>query len=75
MCVLALHLNMSKATPLKSDLIPFIDALASNTTIVELDISGNQMGNKGAIALAKVLQNNHTLTRLFWDDNQTGYLG
>lgn len=66
---------MSRASPLKTDLIPFIHALGSNTTITELDISGNQMGNKGAIALAKTLQTNHTLSRLFWDENQTGPMG
>lgn len=66
---------MSKASPFKTDLIPFINALGSNTTITELDISGNQIGNKGAIALAKTLQTNNSISRLFWDENQTGYMG
>jgi hypothetical protein len=33
------------------------------------------MKNKGAIALAKALQSNHTLTSITWDDNLTSLLG
>jgi hypothetical protein len=33
------------------------------------------MGNKGAIALAKVLRQNHTLISIQWDGNLTGLLG
>jgi len=33
------------------------------------------MGNKGAIALSKILTVNHCLRKLSWDENAVGYLG
>jgi Ran GTPase-activating protein (RanGAP) involved in mRNA processing and transport len=69
-----LHIS-AKSHPLKNDLLPFIFALGENTSLTELDISGHQMGNTGAIALAKSLQTNNSLTKLLWDENQTGILG
>jgi len=60
---------------LKADIVPFLYALGNNTSLVSLNISGHQMGNKGAIALSKALQTNHTLTSLTWDDNVTTLLG
>lgn len=60
---------------MKHDLIPLIDVLASNTSLSEIDISGHQIGNTGVIALAKSLQLNGTLTKLFWDENETGLIG
>ena len=38
-------------------------------------LKGHDMKNKGAIALAKALQTNHTLTSIMWDDNLTSLLG
>lgn len=70
----ALHIS-AKSHPLKNDLLPFIFALGENTSLTELDISGHQMGNTGAIALAKSLQTNNSLIKLLWDENQTGILG
>jgi len=40
-----------------------------------LNIQGNQIGNKGAIALSKALQTNQTLISILWDENLTGLLG
>lgn len=37
---------------------------------MSLDISGNAIGNKGAFMLAKALQVNQSLKRLWLDDNQ-----
>lgn len=37
-------------------ILPFIQALAKNQTITEIDLSGHLSGNSGAIALAKTLQ-------------------
>jgi hypothetical protein len=60
---------------LKGELVDFIYDLATNTSLVELDISGQQMGNRGAVALGKALQTNNTLASLAWDDNQTTLAG
>eukprot|EP01133_Synstelium_polycarpum_P015678 gene15678-18632_t len=72
----ALHMtNGLSKSQLKNDILPFIYALATNDSLVELDISGHQMGNKGAIALGKALQTNKALQTLVWDENQTGVAG
>jgi hypothetical protein len=63
------------ATQMKQDIVPLLYSIAKNTTITALDISGNGMGNSGAIALGKALQINHTLTSIKWDENSTGLLG
>jgi len=49
--------------------------LGNNNSLTELNISGHQIGNKGAIALSKSLQINQCLNTLFWDQNQIGLLG
>ncbi|GAM21013.1 hypothetical protein SAMD00019534_041880 [Acytostelium subglobosum LB1] len=72
----ALHMtNGSGKYHLKNDLLPLIYALATNDTLVELDITGHLMGNKGAIALGKALQTNKALQTLVWDENATGVVG
>ncbi len=45
-------------------------ALGSNETLMSLDISGNAIGNKGAFMLAKSLQVNQSLRRIWLDENQ-----
>jgi len=74
-CAVEALILTGKSHPLKHDIIPLISALGANTTITELDISGHQMGNTGAIALAKSLQLNTTISRLLWDENLTGLIG
>eukprot|EP01105_Mastigella_eilhardi_P024275 TRINITY_DN6307_c0_g1_i1.p1 TRINITY_DN6307_c0_g1~~TRINITY_DN6307_c0_g1_i1.p1 ORF type:complete len:1080 (+),score=357.09 TRINITY_DN6307_c0_g1_i1:23-3262(+) len=63
------------AQQLSKSILPFIQALATNTTLTEIDLSGHLFGNNGAIALAKILQLNTTLNTIFWDDNQTNLIG
>ncbi|KYQ93272.1 leucine-rich repeat-containing protein (LRR) [Tieghemostelium lacteum] len=71
-----LHLTVGQSkSPLKNDILPLVYSLATNDSLLELDISGHQMGNKGAIALGKALQTNKTLHTLFWDDNLIGIPG
>lgn len=60
---------------LRGDVIPLIYDLATNTSLLEIDVSGHLMGNKGAIALGKALQTNNVLTSLSWDENATTLLG
>ena len=46
--------NLSLANcSLKLDIIDFLDTLGSNASLVKLDISGNQIADKGAFALSK----------------------
>lgn len=71
----SIHLAASSSNRLKTALVPFIQALGTNTRLTELDISGHGFGDKGAIALAKTLEINHVLTKVLWDDNQSGIIG
>ncbi|EGG21298.1 leucine-rich repeat-containing protein [Cavenderia fasciculata] len=72
----SLHMtNGTSKTQLKTEILPIIYSLATNDSLLELDISGHQMGNKGAIALGKALQTNKALNTLVWDDNMTGLAG
>ena len=60
---------------LKGELVALIYDLATNASLIELDVSGHVMGNRGAVALGKTLQTNNTLTTLSWDENQTTFAG
>lgn len=43
--------------------------------LVELDISGNNMGDKTATLLSEALSKNTSLTSLKWDDNSVNLGG
>lgn len=60
---------------LKEDIIPLLDAMGTNESVKELDISGNHMGDEGARILAKAVQINSKLRTLSWDKNGTSYRG
>jgi len=70
-----LVLRGNRTVALRNDLAPFLYGLATNDTLLRLDISGQQMGNKGALALGKALQINKKLQELRWDDNATTLQG
>ena len=59
---------------LKADLVPALMVL-SQSSLLSLNISGHQMGNKGAITLAKALRQNNSITSITWDENLTGFIG
>jgi hypothetical protein len=40
-----------------------------------IPVTGHAMANKGVTSLAKILETNHSLTTLYWDDNLTGLIG
>ncbi|KAH3757268.1 RasGTPase-activating protein [Pelomyxa schiedti] len=56
-------------------IIPFLQGLASNNTLTELDISSHGFGNSGALALAGALQVTTKLKIISWDDNVVGLSG
>ncbi|XP_049607675.1 F-actin-uncapping protein LRRC16A isoform X2 [Syngnathus scovelli] len=60
---------------LKGDLVMVLNALGSNTSLTQLDISGNAMGDMGAKMLAKALQINTKLRTLVWDRNNVSPQG
>ncbi|XP_064611980.1 F-actin-uncapping protein LRRC16A-like isoform X2 [Liolophura sinensis] len=60
---------------LRGDTAMVINALGSNTSLTELDISGNHMGDFGARMLAKALQINTKLRTVYWDKNSTTIQG
>jgi len=70
-----LRLRGSKNSCLKTDLLSFIDGVGTNDTLLYLDISSQQIGNKGAMALGKMLQTNRKLKNLIWEDNGTTLFG
>lgn len=65
----------SKGSELKSSIKPIISAIAANTKLKSLDVSGHEMGNGGATALSRTLQMNNTLESLKWDNNSITYQG
>eukprot|EP01103_Thecamoeba_quadrilineata_P017200 TRINITY_DN599_c0_g2_i1.p1 TRINITY_DN599_c0_g2~~TRINITY_DN599_c0_g2_i1.p1 ORF type:complete len:1159 (-),score=276.83 TRINITY_DN599_c0_g2_i1:134-3610(-) len=71
----ALSIDGSPKAQLKTDLVPFLNALGTNNSLTFLDITGNQMGARGAIALGKAIQTNQSLTTLWWDENLTNMQG
>jgi len=66
------HLFLQK---FETDIVVVFYCLATNEKLKTLDISGNQMGNKGATALGKAIQTNETLEVLRWDLNGTTLQG
>ncbi|KAK3085253.1 hypothetical protein FSP39_000718 [Pinctada imbricata] len=60
---------------LKNHLSVVINALGSNTTLTEIDISGNSVGDLGARMLSKALQINNKLRSILWDRNNVGPQG
>ena len=74
--VTCLQLRGSRAAqPIIEDILSLIYAVGVNETLEELNLSGNGLGNKGAVALSKMLQTNRALHTLVWDGNATGPQG
>eukprot|EP00029_Vermamoeba_vermiformis_P000624 TRINITY_DN1079_c0_g1_i1.p1 TRINITY_DN1079_c0_g1~~TRINITY_DN1079_c0_g1_i1.p1 ORF type:complete len:1136 (-),score=356.31 TRINITY_DN1079_c0_g1_i1:94-3501(-) len=71
----SLHIAGGRGFHAGPDLIPLIDAIGTNDSILSLDIAGNNLGNRGAMAMSKALQTNTTLTSLYWDENGTTLQG
>eukprot|EP01125_Pyxidicula_operculata_P015072 TRINITY_DN5095_c0_g1_i4.p1 TRINITY_DN5095_c0_g1~~TRINITY_DN5095_c0_g1_i4.p1 ORF type:complete len:987 (+),score=207.27 TRINITY_DN5095_c0_g1_i4:68-3028(+) len=66
------YLNKNK---LKSDMNDFLTRLLNNQSLQLLDISANSGGDDVIGIIAKVLQHNHTIHSLFWDENDTTLIG
>lgn len=71
----ALRLRGGPKSQLKTDLVPLIFGLINNDKLVLLDVAGNQCGDGLPLAFAKILQHNHTMQTLYWDDNGTTMTG
>ncbi|XP_068687308.1 NLR family CARD domain-containing protein 3-like isoform X2 [Montipora foliosa] len=50
-------------------------AMATNSTVTKLDLSGNGIGYSGVAAVAKAVETNSTLTQLYLPDNGMGDSG
>ena len=50
-------------------LLPLLEGLQENDSLLELCISGNKIGDTGACCIAKLLRNNKSLVSLHCDDN------
>lgn len=59
---------------LKQDILPVIAAI-SKSKLTEVNISGHKMGNTGAFALSRLIQDSSYLKRLHFDDNVIGFSG
>ena len=53
----------------------FLYCIGTNSKLTEIDISGHGFGDRGAIALARVLQRNKTLVSVYLDNNEVERLG
>ncbi|BFZ13041.1 hypothetical protein BsWGS_16081 [Bradybaena similaris] len=60
---------------LRADTTYIINALGSNNTLQEIDISGNLIGDLGARLLAKALLINTRLSKVIWDKNAVSAQG
>ncbi|KAK6185440.1 hypothetical protein SNE40_007675 [Patella caerulea] len=60
---------------LKADTAYVVNALGSNNSLREIDLSGNLMGDLGARMLAKALQINTHMQTVRWDKNATSAQG
>ncbi|ESO83066.1 hypothetical protein LOTGIDRAFT_223005, partial [Lottia gigantea] len=56
---------------LKADTAYVVNSLGSNSSLREIDLSGNLMGDIGARMLAKALQINTHMQTILWDRNNT----
>lgn len=54
---------------LRAETVVILDSLWNNKSVDNLNITGNQMGDKGALALSKLIQVNTTLRTIQWDEN------
>ncbi|XP_069112485.1 F-actin-uncapping protein LRRC16A-like isoform X9 [Argopecten irradians] len=60
---------------LRGNISTILNSLGSNLTLIEIDISGNSMGDFGARMLSKALQINTKLRTILWDKNATSVQG
>ena len=58
-----------------ADAATLAEVLKTNTTLTELDVSGNKIGGAGAAALAEAIKTNSTVTRLYMSKNGIGDAG
>eukprot|EP00937_MAST-01D_sp_MAST-1D-sp2_P003826 g3826.t1 len=65
----------SGAYALHGALLPLLEELQNNTSLTKLDITGNAIGNNGALFLAKTLGVNTALSDLAFDCNGTQLAG
>ncbi|XP_065914089.1 F-actin-uncapping protein LRRC16A-like isoform X2 [Dysidea avara] len=52
-----------------------LDGLGANNCLNKIDVSGNDMGDRGGRLLAKLLLVNNSLHTILWDHNLTGLAG
>jgi len=70
-----LQMRGAQMGKLKESVTPFFYSLRHNTTITYLDVSGHSFGDKGAIAMSRVLQQNFTMNTVVYDNNDIGPVG
>lgn len=54
---------------------PLLQNLYNNTSLTELSIEGNKLGDEGAVAIANFLRRNHGVTKLQLDGNKISLTG
>jgi len=67
--------GIKSESQLKQDIYPLVQAIGLNESLASIDISGHQMGNKGAMLLGKSLQTNVMLKHINWAENLTTLQG
>eukprot|EP01124_Arcella_intermedia_P005793 TRINITY_DN13413_c0_g1_i1.p1 TRINITY_DN13413_c0_g1~~TRINITY_DN13413_c0_g1_i1.p1 ORF type:complete len:1150 (-),score=231.44 TRINITY_DN13413_c0_g1_i1:206-3193(-) len=71
----ALYMRGSLGGRLRDSIVKFLDVLASTSKLSILDISGHAFGDKGALAIRRVLYKNRSLTKLFYEQNGISAVG
>lgn len=63
------HLDLSKNTLSDVGILPFASSLASNRSLVTINLRHNQIGKEGGIALREAVSGHKYLIRVYLDDN------
>ena len=63
------HLDLSKNTLSDVGILPFASSLASNRSLVTINLRHNQIGKEGGITLREAVSGHKYLIRVYLDDN------
>jgi Ran GTPase-activating protein (RanGAP) involved in mRNA processing and transport len=63
------HLDLSKNTLSDVGVLPFARSLASNRSLVTLNLRHNQIGKEGGIAVREAVSGHKYLVRVYLEDN------
>ena len=64
-----LHINGKGSSGLRSEAIPLLKAIAKSPTLMQIDISGNAIGDAAIIEATNLVKNSQVIRRVMFDSN------